>query len=72
MDENQKDKTQAVYSQVTAALEDQGARELWHRLRSELTREGARAAVKYLESELIRMKEEVQRELDLMNKTQGD
>jgi hypothetical protein len=70
MDENQKDRTQFVYSQVTAALDSQEVRELWHRLRSELTREGGGpdACVKYLESELTRMKEDVRRALDWVGK----
>jgi hypothetical protein len=70
MDEKQKDRAQIVYSQVTASLEDQGVRELWHRLRSELTRErgGPDACVEHLESELTRMKEDVRRALNWVAK----
>ena len=73
MDENQKDRTQIVYSQTTAVLEGQDVRELWHRLRSELTRKGGGpdACSAYLESELTRMEEQVRRALDWVGKAQG-
>jgi hypothetical protein len=70
VDENQKDRTQVVHSQVTAALESPEVRELWYRLRSELTRKGGGqdACVEYLESELTRLKEDVRRALDWVGK----
>lgn len=70
MAENQNDRTQTVYSQVSTELEGQEVRELWHRLRSELTRQagGPDACFVYLESELTRMKEQVQRALDWVGK----
>jgi len=73
MDENQKDRTQIVYSQVTAALGGQEVRELWYRLRSELTREGGGpdACVLHLDDELTRMEEQVRRALDWVGKAQG-
>ena len=59
MEENQKNRTQDVYSEVTKSIEDQDVRELWYRLRSELTRDGGGpdACLAYLESELTRMEE---------------
>jgi len=70
MVEDQKDRTQIVYSRVTTDLKDQEVRELWHRLKSELTREGGGpdACFTYLESELKRMDEQVQRALDWVGK----
>jgi hypothetical protein len=70
MARKQKDRTQTVYSQVTTELEEQQVRELWHRLKSELTRKegGPDACSAYLESELTRMKEQVQRALDWVGK----
>lgn len=70
MAESQNDRTQTVYSQVSTELEGQEVRELWHRLRSELTRQagGPDACFAYLESELTRMKEQVQRALDWVGK----
>ena len=66
MADNQNDRTLSVYSQVTTELQEQQIRELWHRLMSELTRQdgGPDACFAYLESELTRMKEQVQRALD--------
>lgn len=70
MDENQKDRTQIVYSQVTTGLEGQDVRALWYRLKSELTRKGGGpdACFAYLESELTRMEEQVRRALDWVGK----
>jgi len=70
MTENRNDRTQLVYSEVTAELEEQEVRELWHRLKSELTRQGGGpdACFAYLESELTRMREQVQRALDWVGK----
>jgi len=66
----QNDKTQIVYTQVSTDLEEQEARELWHQLKSELTRQegGPDACSAYLEGELTRMKEQVQRTLDWVGK----
>jgi hypothetical protein len=73
MEGNEINRTESVYSEVTAALESQEVRELWHRLRSELTRKGGGpdACVEYLESDLTRMKEDVRRALDWVGKAQG-
>ncbi len=66
MDEKLEDKAQIVHSQVTAALKGQEVRELWHKLRNDLTRKGGGpdACVAYLESELTRMEEQVRRALE--------
>jgi len=73
MEENQKNRTQDVYSEVTKSIEDQDVRELWHRLRSELTRDGGGpdACLAYLESELTRMEERTRRALDWLGEGQG-
>lgn len=73
MEENRKDRTQIVYLEVTAGIESQEVRELWYRLRSELTRKagGPDACVAYLESELTRMEEQVRRALDWVGKARG-
>lgn len=70
MEENQKKRTKDVYSEVTACLDDQSVRELWYRLRSELTRDdgGPDACLAYLESELTRMEEQTQRALNWLDK----
>lgn len=73
MEENQKNRTQDVYSEVTKSIEDQDVRGLWHRLRSELTRDGGGpdACLAYLESELTRMEERTRRALDRLGEGQG-
>jgi hypothetical protein len=60
------DRVNAVYSQVAAALEAPNVRELWERVRTELAQKGGGpdACVTYLESELERLKLQIQRELD--------
>jgi hypothetical protein len=73
MDKNRKDRTHSVYEEVTIRLKDQHVRELWYRLRSELIRKGGgpEACVEYLKSELTRMKEDVQRAIDWVDKARG-
>ena len=67
------DRVQSVYSQVTEEIKDQDVRELWHRLSSELTRKGGGpdACYAYLESELTRMEEQIQRTLTWINEAKG-
>lgn len=69
MPANEKERIQGVYSQVVTTLDGQEARELWHRLRSELTREGGGPdlCLEYLESELTRMEEQIRRALDSLD-----
>ncbi|MCL0034366.1 hypothetical protein M1N21_00350 [Dehalococcoidia bacterium] len=73
MEENQIDRVQSVSSQVTAGIEDQDVRELWHRLSSELTRKGGGpdACYAYLESELTRMEGQIQRALTSTSEAKG-
>jgi len=73
MEEKQKNRTQDVYSEVTKSIEDQDVRELWYRLRSELTRDGGGpdACHAYLDSELIRMEEQTRRALQWLGEGQG-
>ena len=73
MEEKQKNMTQDVYSEVTKSIEDQDVRELWYRLRSELTRDGGGpdACRAYLDSELTRMEEQTRRALQWLGEGQG-
>lgn len=71
MTENQKDRAEEVYSRVNALMQGQDLRELWFKIRSELSRRGGGpdACLAYLESELARMEEQVRRGLDALRKT---
>ena len=66
MEVNQQNRIQAVYDDVSKNIDDQNVRELWYRLKSELTRDGGGpgACAAYLEGELTRMSEQTQRALD--------
>lgn len=70
MKANKTNSTESVYSQVTAKLEGQDVRELWHQLRSELLRKdgGPEACVAHLQSELTRIQGNVRRALDWVGK----
>ena len=69
MNTSDKNMTQQVYDEVSSTIADQNVRELWHRLRSELTRSGGGpdACLTYLESELMRFKEQTRRALDWLS-----
>jgi len=73
MEENQIDRSQNVYSQVTAGIRDQDVRELWRPLSSELGRQdgGPDACVEYLKSELTRMEGQIQRALAWLDEVKG-
>ncbi len=70
MTENQKNRAEEIYSRVTALMQGQDVRELWFKIKSELTRQGGGpdACLAYLESELTRMEERVRRGLDWLSK----
>lgn len=69
----EKSRVEEVYLQVSAEIDDQDARELWIKLRSELTRQGGGpdACLAYLEDELTRMEEQVKRALEWIEEPRG-
>ena len=66
MDKMEKNKSLDVYSRVDAAIDNPNTRELWTRLRSELTRlnGGPDACLEYLNSEVNRMEQMIQNGLN--------
>lgn len=71
---NEQEQTKTVYSRVTSTLEGQEVLELWNRLRSELTRKdgGPDASLEYLESELTRMEEQIERALHWLDESEEE
>ena len=73
MEQKWENQSQAIYSDVAGRIENQDVRDLWYRLQSELTRHGGGpdACLAYLDGELTRMKEQVERSLAWLSETRG-
>ena len=74
MEQQGENQSQAIYCEVTGRIENQDTRDLWHQLKSELTRQGGGpdACIAYLDGELTRIKEQVERSLDWLSENRGD
>ena len=73
MEQKWKNQTEVIYSEVAKQIKENDVRDLWSQMQSELTRSGGGpdACLAYLDGEVARLKEQVERALDWLSEAGG-